>query len=229
MKFPHFFIQRPIFATVLSIIIVLVGGITYFSLASFAVPQRRAADHRGPHQLSRSATPDVISKTVATPIEQEMNGVDDMLYMESSSSADGTMQLTVTFKLGTDLDNAQVLVQNRVAVAEPTIAGRGTPSRCDYVNKLIPDMLMVVHLNSPDKSRDGLYISNYAYLASTRCLDAARRRGRNPDRGWQRICDASLAGHRKDDARRPDCRRHRRRGPRAKRSSGVGRDRTASD
>ena len=92
-----------------------------------------------------------------------MNGVDDMLYMESSSSADGTMQLTVTFKLGTDLDKAQVLVQNRVAVAEPQL-----PEMVRQIgvttNKLIPDILMVVHLNSPDKSLEGLYISNYAFL-----------------------------------------------------------------
>ena len=108
MKFPHFFIERPIFATVLSVIVVLVGGITYFSL-----PVSQYPNVAPPTIVVRTAypgaTPDVISKTVATPIEQEMNGVDDMLYMESSSSADGTMQLTVTFKLGTDLDNAQIL------------------------------------------------------------------------------------------------------------------------
>ena len=99
MKFPHFFIERPIFATVLSVIVVLVGGITYFSL-----PVSQYPNVAPPTIVVRTtypgATPDVISKTVATPIEQEMNGVDDMLYMESSSSADGTMQLTVTFKLG---------------------------------------------------------------------------------------------------------------------------------
>ena len=162
MKFPHFFIERPIFATVLSFLIVLVGGITYFSLPASQYPNVAP-----PTILVRAsypgATPQVIADTVATPIEQEMNGVDDMLYMESSSSADGTMQLTVTFKLGTNLDDAQVLVQNRVAVAEArlpeTVRQIGVTT-----TKQIPDMLMVVHLTSPDESRDNLYISNFAFL-----------------------------------------------------------------
>lgn len=162
MKFPHFFIERPIFATVLSFLIVLVGGISYFSL-----PVSQYPDVAPPTILVRAsypgATPQIIADTVATPIEQEMNGVDDMLYMESSSSSDGTMQLTVTFKLGTDLDDAQVLAQNRVAIAESRL-----PEQVQQIGvtttKQIPDMLMVVHLNSPDESRDELYISNFAFL-----------------------------------------------------------------
>ncbi|GAA4440119.1 multidrug efflux RND transporter permease subunit [Bremerella cremea] len=170
MKFSHFFIERPIFAAVLSFIVVLVGGITYFAL-----PVSQYPDVVPPTIVVRAsypgATPQVIADTVATPIEQEMNGVDDMLYMESSSSADGTMQLTVTFKLGTDLDDAQVLVQNRVAIAEPRL-----PESVRQIgvttSKQIPDMLMVVHLNSPDSTRDQLYISNYAFL---RVRDALMR------------------------------------------------------
>ncbi|MBI1247990.1 multidrug efflux RND transporter permease subunit [bacterium] len=170
MSFSHFFIERPIFAAVLSFIIVLVGGITYFAL-----PVSQYPDVVPPTIVVRAsypgATPQVIADTVATPIEQEMNGVDDMLYMESSSSADGTMQLTVTFKLGTDLDDAQVLVQNRVAIAEPRL-----PEAVRQIgvttSKQIPDMLMVVHLNSPDRSRDQLYISNFAFL---RVRDALMR------------------------------------------------------
>lgn len=170
MKFPHFFIERPIFASVLSFIIVLVGGITYLTL-----PVSQYPNVAPPTVLVRAsypgATPQVIADTVATPIEQEMNGVDDMLYMESSSSADGTMQLTVTFKLGTDLDDAQVLVQNRVAVAEPRL-----PESVRQIGvtttKQIPDMLLVVHLLSPDSSRDQLYISNFAFL---RVRDALMR------------------------------------------------------
>ncbi|MGB7345713.1 MAG: multidrug efflux RND transporter permease subunit [Pirellulaceae bacterium] len=170
MKFPHFFIERPIFAAVLSLLILLVGGITYFSL-----PVSQYPNVAPPTVLVRAsypgATPQVIADTVATPIEQEMNGVDDMLYMESSSSSDGTMQLTVTFKLGTDLDDAQVLVQNRVAIAESRL-----PEQVRQIGvtttKQIPDMLMVVHLNSPDNSRDNLYISNFAFL---RVRDALMR------------------------------------------------------
>ena len=170
MKFPHFFIERPIFAAVLSFLILLVGGITYFSL-----PVSQYPNVAPPTVLVRAsypgATPQVIADTVATPIEQEMNGVDDMLYMESSSSSDGTMQLTVTFQLGTNLDDAQVLVQNRVAIAESRL-----PEQVRQIGvtttKQIPDMLMVVHLNSPDQSRDQLYISNYAYL---RVRDALMR------------------------------------------------------
>lgn len=170
MKFPHFFIERPIFAAVLSFVIVLVGGIVYFTL-----PVSQYPSVAPPTVLVRAsypgATPQVIADTVATPIEQEMNGVDDMLYMESSSSSDGTMQLIVTFKLGTDLDDAQVLVQNRVAIAESRL-----PEQVRQIGvtttKQIPDMLMVVHLNSPDDSRDQLYISNYAFL---RVRDALMR------------------------------------------------------
>ncbi|MDA8743884.1 efflux RND transporter permease subunit [Rubripirellula amarantea] len=170
MKFPHFFIERPIFAAVLSFLIVLVGGITYVTL-----PVSQYPNVAPPTVLVRAsypgATPQVIADTVATPIEQEMNGVDDMLYMESSSSSDGTMQLTVTFKLGTDLDDAQVLVQNRVAIAESRL-----PEQVRQIGvtttKQIPDMLMVVHINSPDDSRDLLYISNYAFL---RVRDALMR------------------------------------------------------
>lgn len=109
------------------------------------------------------ATPDVIAKTVATPIEQEINGVEDMLYMSSSSTRDGQMQLTITFKLGTDIDKAQVLVQNRVAVAEPRLPEEvrrlGITTR-----KSSPDLLMVVHLISPDNRYDQLYIGNYALI-----------------------------------------------------------------
>jgi multidrug efflux pump len=107
------------------------------------------------------ANPQVIAQTVATPLEQQINGVEDMLYMSSQSTSDGQMALTITFKLGTDLDKAQVLVQNRVAVAEPILpeeVRRGGIT----TTKSSPDLLMVVHLLSPDNRYDQAYISNYA-------------------------------------------------------------------
>ncbi len=162
MSFAHFFIARPIFAAVLSIVILLVGGLAYFQLPVAQYPEVAL-----PTVVVRAsypgATPDTISKTVATPLEQEINGVDDMVYMESQATADGSMTLTVTFALGTDIDQAQVLVQNRVSIAEPRLPQEvrqiGVTTR-----KSSPDLMLVIHLFSPDDSRDQLYISNYAYL-----------------------------------------------------------------
>lgn len=162
MKFTHFFIDRPIFAAVLSIVIILVGIIAYLKLPVSQYPPVAlptivvSASFPG-------ATPDVVAQTVATPLEEQINGVEDMLYMESDSTADGEMQLTITFKLGTDLDKAQVLIQNRVAIAEPQL-----PQEVRQIGvttlKRSPDLLLVVNLFSPDGKFDQLYISNYAYL-----------------------------------------------------------------
>ena len=120
MTLSHFFIDRPIFATVLSIVIVIAGAIAYFTLPIAQYPEVVP-----PTVVVRAsypgANPEVIAETVATPIEQQINGVEDMLYMSSQSTSDGQMALTITFKLGTDLDKAQVLVQNRVAIAEPIL------------------------------------------------------------------------------------------------------------
>ncbi|MCC9600266.1 multidrug efflux RND transporter permease subunit [Stieleria sp. JC731] len=162
MKFPHFFIDRPIFATVLSTLIVLVGGIAYFQLPVGQYPEV-ALPTVTVRASYPGATAETISKTVATPLEQEINGVDNMLYMESQATADGTLQITVTFGLGTDIDEAQVLVQNRVSIAEPRLPQEvrqiGVTTR-----KSSPDLMLVIHLFSPDDSRDQLYIGNYAYL-----------------------------------------------------------------
>jgi len=162
MNFSYFFIRRPIFAAVLSIVIVLVGAIAMFQL-----PIAQYPNIVPPTVVVRAvypgANPKVLADTVATPIEQEVNGVENMLYMSSTSTSDGVMTLTVTFKLGTDLNIAQVLVQNRVAIALPKLPeevrrlGVTTTKRSS-------DLTMVAHLVSPDNSRDELYIGNYAFL-----------------------------------------------------------------
>jgi len=160
MRIGHFFIDRPIFAAVISILIVLIGGIAYFNLPieqfpEVAPPQVRVeATYPG-------ATPETIADTVATPIEQEINGVEGMLYMTSSSTADGAMQLDVTFEHGTDLDVAQVLVQNRVSIAEPQLPDEVRALSVTTV-KRSPNLMIVVHLRSPDNTFDQLYVSNYA-------------------------------------------------------------------
>ena len=162
MKFSHVFIDRPIFASVLSLVILLGGGLALLGLPMSQypdiVPPTVEVTARYP-----GADPKVIADTVATPIEQEINGVQDMLYMSSQSTNDGTMTLTVTFKLGTNLDIAQVLVQNRVATAEPRLPDQ-VRSLGVTTKKKSPSMMMVVNLISPDNTYDQTYISNYAFL-----------------------------------------------------------------
>lgn len=162
MRFSHFFIDRPIFATVLSVLIIIVGSLSIFSLPIEQYPQvapptiQVTASYPG-------ASAETLASTVASPIEQEVNGVEGMLYMLSQSTADGQMTLTITFELGTDLDQAQVLVQNRVAIAEPRlpeeVRRRGITTR-----KNSPDLMMVINMYSPEGTYDQTYIGNYAVL-----------------------------------------------------------------
>ncbi|WP_119680882.1 efflux RND transporter permease subunit [Indioceanicola profundi] len=162
MRIGRFFIDRPVFAIVLSIFVLVVGVISYVSLPVSQYPEVAPPTVVVTAQYP-GANAQTVADTVAAPIEQEVNGVEGMLYMSSQSTSDGQMNLTVTFELGTDLDEAQVLVQNRVAVAEPRLPEEvrrlGVVTR-----KNSPDLMMVIHLISPDNSLDQLYISNYALL-----------------------------------------------------------------
>ncbi|WP_417662775.1 efflux RND transporter permease subunit [Pseudomonas sp.] len=162
MNFSQFFIKRPIFAAVLSLLILIAGAISLFQLPISEYPEVVP-----PTVVVRTsfpgANPKVIGETVASPLEQAITGVEGMLYMSSQATSDGALTLTVTFALGTDLDNAQVQVQNRVTRTMPTL-----PTEVQRlgvtVDKASPDLTMVVHLTSPDNRYDMLYLSNYAAL-----------------------------------------------------------------
>jgi HAE1 family hydrophobic/amphiphilic exporter-1 len=160
MRFSHFFIDRPIFAAVIAIVISLVGFIAYLGL-----PVAQYPEIVPPTIVVRASYPganaETVAATVATPLEQQINGVENMLYMSSYATSDGNMSLTITFKLGTDLDQAQVLVQNRVAIAQPRLPEE--VSRLGVTTlKSSPDLMMVIHMFSPDDTYDQLYVSNYA-------------------------------------------------------------------
>ncbi|AUU08003.1 multidrug efflux RND transporter permease subunit [Serratia marcescens] len=162
MTFPRFFIKRPIFAIVLSILTLIAGTVALFQLPLSEYPAvtpptvQVTASYPG-------ANPKVIAETVAAPLEQAITGVEGMLYMSSQAATDGRMTLTVTFAQGTNADMAQIQVQNRVARALPRLPAE-VQHQGVVTQKTSPDILMVVHLLSPDQRYDPLYISNYAYL-----------------------------------------------------------------
>jgi len=160
--FSRFFIDRPIFASVISIVITMVGAIALYQLPLAQYPPIAPPTVEvGCNYPGASAQ--TVAETVAAPIEQQVNGVEDMLYMNSSSTNDGSYALTVTFKPGVDLNLAQVLVQNRVSLAIPSlpevVRRTGVTTR-----KRSPDILLTVSINSPDGRYDQLYLSNYARL-----------------------------------------------------------------
>src|SRR3982750_1752237 len=162
MNFSRFFIDRPIFAGVLSTLIFVAG-----LLSLPALPISEYPEVAPPTVVVRAqypgANPKVIAETVSTPIEEQINGVEGMLYMSSQATTDGLMTLNVTFRLGTDPDKAQQLVQNRVAQAEPRLPSEVRTLGITTV-KSAPDLTMVVHLLSPNARYDMTYLRNYAVL-----------------------------------------------------------------
>ena len=158
----RFFVDRPIFATVISVIFVLAGGVAVFTL-----PVAQYPDVTPPTvQVSAvypGANAQTVRDTVAAPIEEQVSGVEGMMYMSSRCTNDGSYNLTVTFKLGTDSDMAQVLVQNRVSLALPVIPAL-VQNEGINVKKMSPSTLMIVNLISPDRSHDDIWLSNYATI-----------------------------------------------------------------
>ncbi len=162
MRLSHFFIDRPIFASVVSIIVVILGAVAYFRLPVAQYPEIAPPVIQVAGQYP-GASADVVAATTVAPIEEQINGVENMIYMSSNSTADGRFSISVSFDLGTNLDIAQVQVQNRVAIAQPRLPP-DVRAIGVTVQKSSPDLMMVVHLISPDKTRDTLFISNYATL-----------------------------------------------------------------
>src|SRR3984957_5219890 len=162
MKISHFFIDRPIFAAVVSIVFVILGLVSFARLPGAQYPDIAPPTINVTGQYP-GASADTVASTVVSPIEDQINGVENMIYMSSNSTSDGKFTTAVSFELGTNLDIAQVQVQNRVAIAQPRLPA-DVRNIGVTVTKASPDLMMVVHIYSPDKSRDGLFISNYATL-----------------------------------------------------------------
>src|ERR671931_1419146 len=153
----RFFIDRPIFANVIAIVTILFGVVALFRLPVELYPAITpptvvvSTNYPG-------ANAKVVADTVAAPIEQQVNGVENMMYMSSTSSSDGSYGLTITFEIGTNLDDAQVLVQNRIAVAEPQLPEE-VRRQGVTIKKQSSSIVMAISLTSPDKTYDGLFMS----------------------------------------------------------------------
>ena len=216
MDISRFFIDRPRFAGVISIFIFLVGV-----LAIFRLPISEYPEVAPPQIVVRAqfpgANPRVISETVATPLEEQINGVENLLYFDSQASADGSLTLTVTFKIGTNPEVAETAVQNRINRALPRV-----PDIVRQIGvtteKSSPNLTMVVHLVSPDNSHDALYLRNYGQLNVRDELLRIPGHGLGDHVRRRRLRDAHLA--RSGQARRaqPHHRRGHRRDPRAERA-----------
>jgi hydrophobe/amphiphile efflux-1 (HAE1) family protein len=182
MNISRFFIDRPIFATVLSIVITIAGLLSMRMLPISEYPEVVPPTIQV-RAVFPGASPETIAQTVASPLEEQINGVEDMLYMSSQATTDGVMQLTVTFAVGTDVDLAQVQVQNRVNQALPRLPEEVRRLGVTTV-KSSPDLTMVVHLTSPNRRYDVLYLRNYAVIQIRDVL------ARLPDMGQVRVFGA---------------------------------------
>ncbi len=158
----RYFIDRPVFATVLSVVITLIGGISLYSLPMAQYPRITPPGVQISISYPGASAP-VVADTVAAPIEQQVNGIEGMLYMSSQMGNDGTYSLTVTFDIGTDVNTALVMVQNRVALAMPQLP-TSVQNQGITIRKKTPDILMIVNLYSPDGRYDDIYLSNYATI-----------------------------------------------------------------
>lgn len=161
--FSKFFIERPIFATVIAILMVLVGLLTVKSL-----PVAQFPDITPPTIMVSATYPGADAKTVAetvgVPIEEQVNGVENMMYMSSTSSSDGSYQLTITFEVGTDIDMATVKVQNRVSLAEPQLPAAVQQQGVDVMSRSSDQILFIAIEGDSMHNYDGLYLTNYAQL-----------------------------------------------------------------
>jgi hydrophobe/amphiphile efflux-1 (HAE1) family protein len=162
MRLSHFFIARPIFAAVMALVITIIGAIGYTGLGVTQLPEITPPTITVTTSYP-GASAQTVADTVAAPIEQEINGVEGMIYMASQSTSDGNLSVTVTFDVGTDIDRAQVLVQNRVSAAERRLPDEVRRNGLT-VRKRSPDLLLAIHLVSPDKTFDQVYLSNYGLL-----------------------------------------------------------------
>ena len=188
MNISRFFIDRPIFAGVLSLMVMIAG-----LLAMFQLPISEYPEVTPPSVVVNAsfpgANPKVIAESVATPLEEQLSGVENMIYMSSQATSDGRMTLTVTFKIGTDPDLAQQMVQNRISQALPRLP-EVTRQLGVTVVKSSPDLTLVVHLVSPDQRYDELYLRNYALMHVKDELAKVNGVGTV---WFRRLCDAYLA------------------------------------
>ena len=203
MRISHFFIDRPIFAAVVSIVFVILGSVSFARLPVAQYPDIAPPTINVTGQYP-GASADVVASTVVSPIEDQINGVENMIYMSSNSTSDGRFTIAVSFELGTNLDIAQVQVQNRVAIAQPRLPA-DVRNIGVTVTKASPDLMMVVHIYSPDQSRDGLFISNYATLEIKDALTRVDGVGSITVFGVPRFLDAHLARSRPPAVPQHDC------------------------